>query len=177
MEHFGATSSTTYCMQSPSKMAGEDLLFSVCALVIAIIMKRRRKRRRKRKIWTRDWVRNRQKYGAYHQLLQELRISDSTSYRNFLRMDIATFEELLQITAPAITYQDTNKREAIPPGERLAVTLRFLATGKYIQCHAYNDVKIVFCHCRGNLHKFAVCLQNSSSNNWKNCPRNMRSNH
>ena len=126
-------------MQYSSKMAGEDLLFSVCALVIAIIMKRRRKQRRKRKIWTRDWVRNRQKYGAYHQLLQELRISDSTSYRNFLRMDIATFEELLQVTAPAITYQDTNKREAIPPGERLAVTLRFLATGKRIQCHALSN--------------------------------------
>ena len=35
MKHFGATSPTKYCMQSSSNMAGEDLMFSVCALVIA----------------------------------------------------------------------------------------------------------------------------------------------
>ena len=117
-------------------MSGEDFLFSVCALVIAIIMKKRRKKSRNRIIWTRDWVRNCQKYGAYHQLLEELRLSDSASYRNFLRMDMATFDKLLELTAPSITYQDTNKREAIPPGERLAVTLRFLATGK---CMVYKS--------------------------------------
>ena len=49
---------------------------------------------------------------------------------------MATFDKLLELTAPSITYQDTNKREAIPPGERLAVTLRFLATGK---CMVYKS--------------------------------------
>ena len=33
------------------------------------------------------------------------------------------------MTAPSITYQYTNMQEAISPGERLALTLRFLATG------------------------------------------------
>ena len=37
-----------------------------------------------------------------------------------------------KMTAPSITYQDTNMREAIFPGERLALTLRFLATGSYV---------------------------------------------
>ena len=55
---------------------------------------------------------------------------DVSSYRNFVRMDAASFEELLQMVAPLITYQDTTMREAIPPAERLAVTLRFLATGE-----------------------------------------------
>ena len=68
---------------------------------------------------------------SYHHLLQELRVSDLASYSNFLRMDVSTFEELVRVTAPAITYQDTNKQDAISPGERLAVTLRYLATGKY----------------------------------------------
>ena len=62
--------------------------------------------------------------------MQELRLSDASSYRNFLRMDAATFDELLQMVGPLITYQDTNMRQSISPGERLALTLRFLATGK-----------------------------------------------
>ena len=45
-------------------------------------------------------------------------------------MDAATFEELLRMVAPLITYQDTTMREAILPAERLAVTQRFLATGE-----------------------------------------------
>ena len=72
----------------------------------------------------------RDKYGAYHQLIKELQL-DTSSYCNFLRMDSSSFEELLQKVGPKITFKDTNMRQAIPAGERLAVTLRFLATGTY----------------------------------------------
>ena len=72
--------------------------------------------------------------GAFHQLMQELRVLDVSSYRNFVRMDAGTFKDLLQMVAPRITYQDTVMRAAIPPAERLAVTLRFLATGKASLC-------------------------------------------
>lgn len=44
-------------------------------------------------------------------------------------MDASTFEDLQQMVAPLITYQDTKFHDAIPPGERLALTLRYLATG------------------------------------------------
>ena len=44
-------------------------------------------------------------------------------------MNAATFETLLNMVAPLIFRKDTNMREAIPPGERLVLTLRFLATG------------------------------------------------
>ena len=64
--------------------------------------------------------------------MKELEMIDTSSYRNFVRMDVATFEELLCKVAPLITHADTNMRQAITAGERLAVTLRFLATGKYI---------------------------------------------
>ena len=43
-------------------------------------------------------------------------------------MDSTSFEELLSAIAPKITHQDTVFRNAISPGERLAVTLRYLAT-------------------------------------------------
>ena len=49
--------------------------------------------------------------------------------QTFVEMTAATFETLLNMVAPLIFRKDTNMREAIPPGERLALTLRFLATG------------------------------------------------
>jgi hypothetical protein len=39
------------------------------------------------------------------------------------------FEYLLQKIGPSISKENTNWRECIPPKIRLAVTLRFLATG------------------------------------------------
>ena len=39
------------------------------------------------------------------------------------------FEHLLQLVGPKITKQDTRFRKCIPAGERLALTLRFLASG------------------------------------------------
>ena len=68
----------------------------VCTFVATLIIKRRRKRRRNRSVWVREWIQSREERGAYHQLLQELRLNDTTSYHNFLRMDAATFDELLQ---------------------------------------------------------------------------------
>lgn len=44
-------------------------------------------------------------------------------------MSFEDFEYLLHKTEPYITKKDTNFRKAIPPQERLALTLRFLATG------------------------------------------------
>lgn len=40
------------------------------------------------------------------------------------------FDHLLQLVAPLIVKKDTRFRKAIPPRERLALTLRFLATGE-----------------------------------------------
>ena len=68
--------------------------------------------------------------GAFHHLMKEIRLCDMSSYRNVVRMDAAMFEELLTSIAPHITFRDTVMRQAICPAERLAVTLRFLASGK-----------------------------------------------
>ena len=100
------------------------------AIIISIVMKKRRKRRIKgRSCWSRAWLQQRHTLGAYNQLLQELRLEDPWSFRNFLRMSENSFQELLDLVTPLITRKDTNMREAISPGERLALTLHFLATG------------------------------------------------
>jgi len=67
---------------------------------------------------------------GYHALLPELRVADKKSYRNFLRMSDNDLALLLQKVSPIISRSDTKFRRAISPSEKLAVTLRFLATGE-----------------------------------------------
>ena len=71
------------------------------------------------------------RFGAYNGLVREVRDTDSASYRNFLRMNDDSFDILLQKVSPLITRQDARMRRAISPAERLAVTLRYLATRKH----------------------------------------------
>lgn len=74
-------------------------------------------------------MKRRNKLGCYAQLLRELVNEVPQLYKNFLRMNIADFNNLLEMVSPLIKKEDTNMRESISPGERLALTLRFLATG------------------------------------------------
>jgi len=70
-------------------------------------------------------------FGAYANLMSDLNANDQTSYRNFVRMDHESFTLLLSKLEPIITRQDTIRRQAVSAAFRcLAVTLRFLATGK-----------------------------------------------
>ncbi|XP_023028001.2 uncharacterized protein [Leptinotarsa decemlineata] len=62
-------------------------------------------------------------------LLEKLEREDEESYKNFLRMSAADFQYLLSKITPAIEKQNTLMRNSIPAAERLALTLRFLATG------------------------------------------------
>lgn len=117
-------------------MDQKSQVLAASSIILAVCLLRRKKRRRNRVIWTREWIRRREAHGAYHQLLNELQQLDTSSYRNFTRMDATTFEKLLCMVAPMITYEDTVMRDAITPGERLAVTLRFLATGEFILINA-----------------------------------------
>ncbi len=113
-------------------MEDNSLVLAISSVLLVTTLRKKRKHRRNRVIWTRQWILNRQSHGVFHHLLNELQQLDTSSYRNFVRMDAATFEQLLCMVAPMITYQDTVMRQAITPGERLALTLRFLATGMCI---------------------------------------------
>ena len=82
----------------------------------------------RKRLWVRNWVANRNKCGASHQLLNELRLEDKKSSFNFLRMNHSSFQELSALCTPFISKQDTTMRKAISACERLALTLRCLAT-------------------------------------------------
>lgn len=61
--------------------------------------------------------------------LRELTCEESGEFHNFCRMSIRDFEFLLNRIEPLIKKNDTQMRMAIPPKIRLAITLRYLATG------------------------------------------------
>ncbi|KAG1967077.1 hypothetical protein F2P79_002690 [Pimephales promelas] len=61
---------------------------------------------------------------------RELENNDRTGFRELLRMTAEEFDFLLDRVQHLITKQNTKMRRAIPPRERLSLTLRFLATGE-----------------------------------------------
>jgi hypothetical protein len=89
----------------------------------------RRRETRRRRWWVRPWISRRLDFGAYDQLMRELEDEDVTSFTNFLRFTPEGFRELLDTVGPHIQKQDTFWRKALPAGLKLAVTLRYMATG------------------------------------------------
>ncbi|XP_077869675.1 uncharacterized protein LOC144361748 [Saccoglossus kowalevskii] len=102
------------------------------SLLLLLLLRRRRRRLRAacRRRWTRSWVMRRQSQGAYCNLIQELNAEDPDKFRQYHRLDKQSFQDVLEMVSPFITKQDTTMRCSITASERLAVTLRFLATGK-----------------------------------------------
>ena len=97
--------------------------------IINRLLKRRRKRDKKRNVWVKTWVGRRDEKGCYNNLVKELAAEDAGSFKYFARLYPALFDTLVHLVSPLIVKQNTNCRAALSPAERLAVTLRFLATG------------------------------------------------
>ena len=101
---------------------------AACLGIGTVILCRRPKKNRERKIWVKPRTSTRETDGAFDRLL-DLE-GDPEHYSNYLRLDFATFEELVQIVYPFLRKRDTKMRNAISPAEQLSVTLRFLPTGE-----------------------------------------------
>lgn len=83
-----------------------------------------------RRCWVSELMRERAQFGAFNSTLNTLEIHDVEKWRNYLRMEPHLFNAILQSVGDSIRRQDTVLRAAIPPAERLALTLRYLATGE-----------------------------------------------
>ena len=92
---------------------------------------KRNKRRRPRR-WVLPHITKHEEQGCYANLVRELRTSDVASFANFSRLYPELFDRILELVTPDIERRNTFFRNCISPGERLAITLRFMATGKYI---------------------------------------------
>lgn len=115
------------------------------AAIVGYIILKRKINRKTRKVWTKPWIARRERYGVEQNLLKELETDDPVFFRNFLRMTKEDFEYILEKVSPLIVKQDTNMRKAVTPKTRLAVTLRYLATGKH--CFHTKQVQrfLLFC--------------------------------
>ena len=107
------------------------------------------KTRSPRSIWVKPYWGDERRYshGAYANIVAEVRRGDFGEFENYMRMSPTTFEEILEAVAPLIAKRDTNYREAIPPAQRLSLTLRFLASGEsYLSLqYAYRVSKSTIC--------------------------------
>jgi len=62
-------------------------------------------------------------------MLHDIQINPSRKFDNFCRMSSIDFAYLSNKIGSFVSKMDTNMRKCIPVQERLAVTLRYLATG------------------------------------------------
>ncbi|PFX24863.1 putative nuclease HARBI1 [Stylophora pistillata] len=82
----------------------------------------------KKKSPGRTWLRRRAERGSCAGILTELAAEDLPSFKHYLRMDVNSFRRLVEVVSPRIVKGNTRMRSPISPSERLALTLRFLAT-------------------------------------------------
>ena len=84
--------------------------------------------KRKHRFWLKELYRNRLQYG--NRLLRDMTFeSIEDTINNFTRMTRNDFDLLCSLIEPRVKKVDTVFREALTVRERLAITLRFLATG------------------------------------------------
>uniref|UniRef100_G3MSI3 DDE Tnp4 domain-containing protein n=1 Tax=Amblyomma maculatum TaxID=34609 RepID=G3MSI3_AMBMU len=106
-------------------------------LIIVYALNRRR-RRRNRRMWVRQIFLDRAVDGDFHNLFAKLRAGDTALFYNFVRMSPQQFDFLESLVKPLIQVQETPLRESLSSAERLAITLRFLASGNSYQSLAYS---------------------------------------
>ena len=88
--------------------------------------------RRRHNMWVRPWLLQREERGAYHNIMADLYATDIPGFTNYMRMTPEFFEMIKTRLEPHLARQATNYRAPISVGEKLAVTIRYLATGESI---------------------------------------------
>jgi hypothetical protein len=111
-------------------------------------------RKKKRRWWQTQLYHSRSVSGG-SSLLNDLRGQEmSGQFNNFTRMHSDDYDLLLNLIGPKIARKNTVFREAISVQERLAVTLRFLATGD-----SYTSLQYLFKFSKQSISKIVpeVC--------------------
>jgi hypothetical protein len=62
--------------------------------------------------------------GKFYFLYEHLKTHPQLHIYIYIRMSSVTFDKLLVLLGPILTFHDTRMRKSVPPEERLAVTLR-----------------------------------------------------
>lgn len=135
-------------------------VLGVAAAAIGVVvidqLRRADRPRRRRALWTKRWLLRRPEYGQYEKLMAELTRENHVDYKNFLRMEPQLFHEIVRRVTPAIEKQDTFMRKALEPGIKVAITLRYLATGE-----PYPSLQYGFRVARNTIVKFIPTICNA----------------
>lgn len=113
---------------APTLSKKKKIACAVAVAVSSMVIKKKKKR----KIWVKEYLQLREKLSN----MQILSVLEPSDLRNYLRVRGVEFEELLSLVTPFIKKEDTILRQCISARQRLAVTLRFLATG-----NSYQDLR------------------------------------
>ena len=89
---------------------------AAACLIIALIIDDDKKTRGS----TRKWIRRREKEGMYANLVQELLVEDTRTYREIMKMSFESFKKILGFIEPHITPKDSAVigAQLIIPAER-----------------------------------------------------------
>ena len=151
-------------------------------LVAAILVEEERlnrMQRRRRRWWVRPWLLRRVNLGHYDRLMQELMHEARGDFKSFLRMEPDMFREMLVRVTPRISKR-TDRRPPLEPGLKLAITLRFLATGNSYHSLAFsfrvahNTISLLVPHvCDAIVAEYAAEVFTTPSTNdaWKTVAR------
>ncbi|XP_044588533.1 putative nuclease HARBI1 [Cotesia glomerata] len=108
----------------------------ICALLCnEIVIQRSKKKYTPKKFWIHPLFKLRREHGFFEAVFPTLS-SYSEKIENYIRMTAVQFEQLLYLVGPKISKQKVI-REPISAPARLAMTLRFLATGDCMSSISY----------------------------------------
>ena len=105
--------------------------------------------RRRHNMWVRPWLLQREERGAYHNIMADLYATDIPGFTNYMRMTPEFFEMMKTRLEPHLARQATNYRAPISVGEKLALAIRYLATGE-----SYTSLSCQFRVGRSTISKF-----------------------
>ena len=94
-----------------------------CSIGVCFVASNAKRKKKRKKFWLHPMTSQRLLKGKFYSLYEDLKAHPQKFFRYF-RMSSATFDKLMVLLGPSLTFQDTRMRKSLPPEERLAVTLR-----------------------------------------------------
>nr|XP_037272462.1 protein ANTAGONIST OF LIKE HETEROCHROMATIN PROTEIN 1-like [Rhipicephalus microplus] len=133
---------------------------STLVLLMLLIKKRKqvREQRQPRRWWIRPVFLARKQEGLYHTAMKRMREGDHGFFFKFYRMTPALFDVLLRFVALDLTKIHVS-RETLEPGERLAITLSYLASGQ--------DIPSVALAYRVGIETARLCIHETCEAIWE----------
>lgn len=95
---------------------------------VYLMLKEEEEKGNRRRVWSYPWFFERRKY-SHVRLIDEYRLCPR-NFREYMRMSEQSYILLLNLVTESIARKDTVMRPSISAHDRLAATLRFLATGE-----------------------------------------------